>query len=158
MRNKDKAKLAPEQLKRPVKRRHGPHVYETTYYLNTTRATAEQSMLIADALTVWTRFMLAADPTFAGSLYRALCDAWKVNRAERDRDARDEITVKFHGAFLNRLGEMRGKERPVYEGDRKSSTAITNLMRAALEAMLSRVASTGAVWGEGVLPEGDESP
>ena len=135
----------------PAKPRLGMSTYRMANYLDTMKASAEDSMLVADALTLWTRFMLAADPTFAGSLYRALCTAWRVNLANGEMfDATDTITTAYHVSFLNRLCELRDTASVVIDGyDRNNNVATTILMRATLDAMLARVTATGAPCGRG---------
>lgn len=164
---KNKAKPTPEQPKKRVKRRSSQYFYENIRFLDTMPATAEQSRLLADVLAVWTRFMLDADPTVAGSIYRVLCDAWQVNRAERSLDEQNHdehelVTRNFHGTVLSRLHELRGEGRgyPVLDYERKESEELTELMRATLDAMRLRVPSASAVLGESVdiQADVDETP
>lgn len=148
-----KTKDEPRETK-PRRPRHTRHFYETANYLDTIGATAEQTMLCADVLAVWTRFMLAANPTAAGHVYRALYEAWGENRAEVDGDERDNITVLFHGAFLDRLREVRGEERGynVTEFDEQRSERLAKLVGPILDEMRRRVASATAPAGASGRP------
>ncbi|MDQ3744528.1 MAG: hypothetical protein M3444_09110 [Acidobacteriota bacterium] len=155
MRRKSSTKPADEpREKTPRKRRHARSFYETANYLDTLGASAEETMLCADVLTVWTRFMLASNPSAAGEIYRALNTAWSGNRGAADDDETDRITVLFHGAFRDRLRELRGEQLgyDVTSFDRERSASLEKLMASILDQMRVRVSQAAAVAGEGGKP------
>lgn len=156
MRSKSNTKTEGEARgKKPRKARHTRHFYKTASYLDTIGLTAEQTALCADVLTAWTRFMLDADPTAAGTIYRALGDAWEANRAAGDGDdnERERLTVTFHGAFLDRLGEVRGEDRSktaaCIKHERGLRERLAELMAATFDQMRARVPQAAAAAGEG---------
>jgi len=134
--------------------RHVASVYETARALDTLKATPENQQtisLVGDLLAMWTRYAVEINPTAAGRLYLALCDSWQDNRNElygddNLSDPREQGTVMFHAALINRFRELFGQHSdvPVYEGDRKRARTLAAHMTANLDAMRERVGKASA--------------
>jgi hypothetical protein len=136
-------------VKAPRRDRHTSHVYEVVRNLDTlkeTAANAEQIVALADALALWAHTMIRLNPTSAGHIYRALCDAWKHNRnelygVENMSDPRERRTVAFHGLTLDCYRALMGVPpdgTPKYQPLIDERAALLSLMAEQAQGIIER--------------------